>query len=134
MNRTEAAKLLALIKVAYPSTYRDMDEKTKIATVNMWQSTFPTVPYAIMEMAFDHFRRVSKFAPTVADMYEELKGLHYRALEEVMTSDNPQTRETAKRIMSFTSQFQYGADGGYCLNSHLQKLQTLPERIDDNGG
>jgi hypothetical protein len=134
MNRTEAAKLLALIKVAYPSTYRDMDEKTKIATVNMWQSTFPTVPYAIMEMAFDHFRRVSKFAPTVADMYDELKGLHYRALEEALTTDNPQIKETAKRIMSFTSQFQYGADGGYRISSHFPKLQALPERIDDNGG
>lgn len=134
MNKTESAKLLALIKVAYPSTYRDMDEKTKIATVNMWQSTFPTVPYAIMEMAFDHFRRVSKFAPTVADMYDELKGLHYRALEEALTTDNPQIKETAKRIMSFTSQFQYGADGGYRISSHLPKLQALPERIDDNGG
>jgi len=134
MNKTEAAKLLAMIMVAYPSTYKDKDDKFQKATVNMWQTTFPNIPFEIMSMAFDRFRRVSKFAPTVADMYEELKGLHYRALEEVMTSDNPQTKETAKRIMSFTSQFQYGADGGYCLNSHLPKLQTLPERIDDNGG
>ena len=134
MNKTEAAKLLALIKVAYPSTYRDMDEKTKIATVNMWQSTFPNIPFEIMAMAFDHFRRVSKFAPTVADMYEELKGLHYQALEEVMTSDDAQLREKYKKILSFTSQFQYGADGGYSISSRLPNLKTLPERIEDNGG
>jgi hypothetical protein len=134
MNRTEAAKLLALIKVAYPSTYRDMDDKTKIATVTMWQSTFANVPYAIMEMAFDHFRRVSKFAPTIADMYDELKDLHYRALSEVMTTDDNEVKEIAKKIMQHTSQYRYGDDGAYNIASHLPKLQMLPERIDDNGG
>lgn len=134
MNKTEAAKLLAMIMVAYPSTYKDKDDKFQKATVNMWQSTFPNIPFEIMTMAFDHFRRVSKFAPTVADMYEELKGLHYRALEEVMTSDDAQIREASKRILGFTSQFQYGADGGYNISSHLPNLKTLPERIDDNGG
>lgn len=134
MNKTEAAKLLALIKVAYPSTYRDMDEKTKIATVNMWQSTFANVPYAIMEMAFDHFRRVSKFAPTIADIYDELKGLHYRALEEAATTDDKEVKKIANKIMQHTNQFKYGDDGAYSIASHLPKLQMLPERIDDNGG
>lgn len=134
MNKTEAAKLLAMIMVAYPSTYKDKDEKFQKATVNMWQSTFPNIPFDIMTMAFDHFRRVSKFAPTVADMYEELKGLYYMALEEVMTSDDDEVKEASKRILSFTNQFQCGADGSYRLSSHLPKLQTLPERIDDNGG
>ena len=134
MNKTEAAKLLALIKVAYPSTFRDMDDKTKIATVNMWQSTFSSVPYAIMEMAFDHFRRVSKFAPTIADMYEELKSVHFRAMEEVMTSEDNEVRAIAKKIMQHTSQYRYGDDGAYNIASHLPKLQMLPERIDDNGG
>lgn len=134
MNKTEAAKLLALIKVAYPSTYKDMDDKTKIATVNMWQSTFPTVPYAIMEMAFDHFRRVSKFAPTIADMYDELKSLHYQALQEVMTTEDKAVKEIAKKIMQHTSQYRYGDDGAFNIASHLPKLEMLPERIDDNGG
>ena len=134
MNRTEAAKLLALIKVAYPSTYKDMDEKTKIATVNMWQTTFVTVPYAIMEMAFDHFRRVSKFAPTIADMHEELKTLHFQALEQVMTTDSEKVKAVATKIMEHTYQYKNGNDGGFNIASHLPKLEMLPERIDDNGG
>ena len=132
MNKTEAAKLLALIKVAYPSTYRDMDEKTKIATVNMWQSTFPTVPYAVMEMAFDHFRRVSKFAPTIADMFDELKSLHFHALEALATTDDNDVREIANKIMQHTSQFRCGDDGAYNIASHLPKLQMLPDRSDTN--
>ena len=72
MNKPEATKLLALIKIAYPAAYRDMDEASKKATVNMWQMSFPDVPYPIMEQAFNHFRMVSKFPPTVAEMVEEL--------------------------------------------------------------
>lgn len=82
MNREESIKLLALIKVAYPTAYKDMDNASKNATVNMWQKTFPRVPYQIMELAFNRFRMVSKFPPTVADMVEALKGVYYQALDE----------------------------------------------------
>ena len=82
MNREESIKLLALIKVAYPTAYKDMDNASKQATVNMWQTTFSKTPYAIMEMAFNHFRMASKFPPTVAEMCEELKHLHWQAVED----------------------------------------------------
>lgn len=82
MNREESIKLLALIKVAYPTAYKDMDNASKQATVNMWQTTFPDVPYLIMEMAFNRYRMASKFPPTVAEMCEELEHLHWQAVEE----------------------------------------------------
>ena len=86
MNREESIKLLALIKVAYPTAYKDMDKETKLATVNMWQTTFSSVPYAIMEMAFNRFRMTSKFPPTVAEMAEELVNVYYQALEGAASS------------------------------------------------
>ena len=84
MNREESIKLLALIKVAYPTAYKDMDNASKQATVNMWQTTFPNVPYQIMEMAFNRFRMASKFPPTIAEMCEELKHLHWKSVEELL--------------------------------------------------
>ena len=76
MNKAEAAQLMALIKVAYPMSYRDVDRDTTIATVNMWAMSFPDVPYPIMEQAFNHFRMVSKFPPTVAEMVLELRSIY----------------------------------------------------------
>ena len=107
MNRQEAIKLLALIKVAYPSTYKDMDNTSKNATVNMWQSTFSDVPYVIMELAFDHFRRVSKFAPTPADMFDELKTLYYRAVGDAMIIPNDDNRKKQiQYVIDNTSRFR----------------------------
>ena len=80
MTREETIKYLALVKVAYPTAFKDMDNDSKYATINMWQMSFPDVPFFIMELAFDHFRKVSKFPPTVAEMHEELRSLYYTAL------------------------------------------------------
>jgi hypothetical protein len=107
MTREEAIKFLALIKVAYPTAYKDMDKENKLATVNMWQSTFPQIPLRIMEFAFDHFRRVSKFPPTVAEMYEELRHVYYRALQDSLTNEGcKEIEDRAEWIMAYTSQFR----------------------------
>lgn len=109
MNKQEAVKLLALIKVAYPTAYRDMDEASKRATVNMWASSFPEVPYGIMEQAFNHFRMVSKFPPTVAEMVEELKQIHCQATEYALVCSSMGNDADARQyraIMDATSRYK----------------------------
>lgn len=109
MNKQEAIQLLALIKVAYPTAYRDMDQASKLATVNMWASSFPDVPYPIMEQAFNHFRMASKFPPTVAEMVEELKQIHLHATECALVHKSLGNEEDVMRyraIMSCTARYK----------------------------
>ena len=109
MNKQEATQLLALIKVAYPTAYRDMDVATKKATVSMWQMSFPDVPYPIMEQAFNHYRMTSKFPPTVAEMVEELKQIHYQATECALvhrTLGNEEEVRHYRAIMDFTLRYK----------------------------
>ena len=81
MDNYEATKLLAMIKVAYPNSYKGMDNESLMATVNMWAMSFPDVPYPIMEQAFNAVRMKLKFPPTVAEMAEEVRLLHYQAAQ-----------------------------------------------------
>ena len=109
MNREESIKLLALVKVAYPTAYKDMDNASKQATVNMWQVTFKTVPYPIMEMAFNRFRMASKFPPTVAEMCDELKHLYWKAIEDSLRATalgSIDELKTYEWIMEQTSQYR----------------------------
>ena len=106
MTLEESIKLLALIKLAYPNSYKDIDKETQIATVNMWQRNFNDVPYKIMEMALDHFVKMSKFPPTIADMCEELKSTHYEALQNVLTLESGKERDINKYIMQHTECFK----------------------------
>jgi hypothetical protein len=109
MTKQEAAKLLSLIKLSYPTAYRDIDKETANATVMMWASSFPDIPYQIMEVAFNHFRMVSKFPPTVAEMVEELKHIHYQAIELALINKSVGNEEEVLRyqaIMNVTSRYK----------------------------
>ena len=108
MNKQEATKFLALIKIAYPTAYR-VDDEMIMATVNMWQMSFPDVPYPIMEQAFNHFRMVSKFPPTVAEMVEELRKIHYQATEQALVCKGLGDHDRAQRywaIMDCTARYK----------------------------
>ena len=103
MTLEESVKLLALIKLAYPNSYKDIDKDTQLATVNMWHRAFDTVPFAIMELALDHFVKVSKFPPTIADVCEELKSIHFEALQNVLSGG--EQRKLSLYIMQQTERF-----------------------------
>ena len=107
MTTEEAAKLLALIKVAYPTSYRDLDEDSTRATINMWKSTFADVPYVILTLAFENFRRRSKYPPTIAEMYEELNALYYIALGDVQMAEIDGAADArSKYVLAQTSRFR----------------------------
>ncbi len=109
MNMQEAGQLLALIKLAYPMAYRDIDDETALATVNMWHMSFPDVPYPIMSQAFDHFRMVSKYPPTVAEMVEELRRIHHQAIENALTCKALGDNDRAQRywaVMDCTARYK----------------------------
>lgn len=125
MNKQEAAKLLSLIKLSYPTAYRDIDKETANATVNMWQMSFPDVPYPIMEQAFNHFRMVSKFPPTVAEMVEELKQIHLHATECALfqrTMENEEGVRQYRAIMDCTARFKDTSTIGYGNLPNLLRL------------
>jgi hypothetical protein len=73
---------------------------------------------------------VSKFPPTVADMVEELKQIHYQALECAMiykTLDNAEEVERYRAIMACTSRYKDSSNLGLQL-SNLPNLLTGGER------
>jgi hypothetical protein len=124
MNKQEATQLLALIKVAYPTAYRDLDAATKKATVNMWAMSFPDVPFPIMEQALAHFRMTSKFPPTVAEMVEELNEIHNQATEMALihkTMGNDDLVKQFRAIMDYTYRYKDSSNFGLQLGS-LTKL------------
>jgi hypothetical protein len=107
MTNEEAAKLLALIKIAYPTSYRDLDEDSTRATIAMWKNTFADVPYVILTLAFENFRRRSKYPPTIAEMYEELNHLYYIAIGDVCAAEAMGKSDARSRfVLAHTSRFR----------------------------
>ena len=97
MNNYEAMQLLAMIKLAYPSSYKDLDAEGAKATANMWENSFRDVPYQIMEQAFNSLRMKLKFPPTVAEMAEEIRLLYYEAASQGDLMRQIGNQEAARR-------------------------------------
>lgn len=105
MTLEESAKLLAMIKLAYPNSYKGIDNETTLATVNMWYRAFKSTPYGIIEMALDHFVKGSKFPPTIADMIDELKKMHSEATVNVLSLPAGDERKVNQYIMAHTAPY-----------------------------
>ena len=119
MTLEESAKLLALIKLAYPNSYKDIDKGTQLATVNLWQRAFNQVPFAVMELALDHFVKGSKFPPTIAEMCDELKSIHGEATTNVLTLHAGKERDFWLRLMKHTESFKESYDQRIVPNLRL---------------
>lgn len=102
MNNFEAMQLLAMIKLAYPSSYKDLDAKGAKATANMWENSFRDVPYQIMEQAFNSLRMKLKFPPTVAEMAEEIRLLYYEAASQGDIMRQLGNQEAAERYYALS--------------------------------
>lgn len=105
MTLEETIKLLALIKLAYPNAYKDIDKDSQLATVNLWHRVFGNTQFQIVQIALEHYIKGSKFPPTIADIIEELQGAYYEAWQNVVSLPEGKTREVNKRIMEQTAQY-----------------------------
>lgn len=94
MTLKESSMFMALIKISYPTAYRDIDESFAKLTVEMWHSEFAYIPYQVMQMALARHRRKSNFAPTVAEMIAEVESINMAALCEFLSAKSIGDRET----------------------------------------
>ena len=138
MNKVEAAMLLELITLSYPNAYRGMEDSWKKATINMWHMSFPDVPFPIMEQAFNHFRMVSKFPPTVAEMVEALRQVYFRATEIALVArntDNMELLDHYKLVMAYTERFKDSGNLGWSLGSIQGRIggENDAQRIGASG-
>ena len=119
MDKYEATCLLALVKLAYPNSYRDLDKRGVDATANMWSMSFPDVPYPIMEQAFNSLRMKLKFPPTVAEMAEEISHLYYETAQMGDVQRQIGNHEAARRY--------------YALSDSISRFKNWPCIETPNG-
>lgn len=84
MTREETQKLLAVLRVAYPTAYRDFSRENLWAVVNLWAMQFCEVPAELVNVAVQRLISKSKYPPTVAEVNTELDGMLDKARTELL--------------------------------------------------
>lgn len=127
MTRDETIKMLAILKAAYPNSYKGMTKDEANGMIAVWTMQFADMPADIVLMALNKLISTSQFPPAISEVKKKISNLHWEAYD--MISDKTtaallQDEEIAKyqRIYEITKRMK--------INTNLEP--TLTEML--NGG
>lgn len=72
MTRQEALAVMAMLKTAYPSFYKDYSKEELNAAVNLWATMFSEEPIQVVTEAIKALMCTLKYPPTIADVKEKI--------------------------------------------------------------
>lgn len=83
MTQKEATQILAILKAAYPNSYRGMTKEEAIGTVNVWATQFINIPVNVVMIAVNKLISTNTFPPSIGEVKEKIRGLYFEALGEL---------------------------------------------------
>lgn len=81
MTKEDAIKVLAILKAAYPNSYKNMTKKEANGTVFIWATQFANIPADIVMIAVNKLISTSTFPPAISEVKAKVRGLYYEAYE-----------------------------------------------------
>lgn len=81
MTREETIKILAILKAAYPNSYRNMTKEEANGTVAIWSTQFANIPADIVMIAINKLISKSPFPPAISEVRDKISGLYWEAWE-----------------------------------------------------
>ena len=136
MTQKEALQLLAVLKAAYPNSYKGMTHKEATGTANVWYMQFADMPADIVAMALNKLIATSKFPPTIAEVKEKITSLHWEAYEAIsgtcLKELMPEPLKVKyERIYELTKDYKHKRGSEPGLAQMLQNSQYLLEERHD---
>lgn len=111
MTRDETTKILAVLKAAYPNSYRNMTKQEALGTVAVWHVQFADVPADIVMMAVQKCISTSTFTPSISEVKKKISSICWEAYELISGSDvqalPEQTVRKAKWVYDKTRDYKY---------------------------
>ena len=83
MTQKEATQILAILKAAYPNSYRGMSKEEAIGTVNVWATQFIDIPANVVMVAVNKLISTNTFPPSIGEVKEKIRSLYFEALGEI---------------------------------------------------
>lgn len=77
MTRDEAIKVLAILKAAYPNSYRGMTKEEAQGTVAVWATQFTDMPVGVVMIAVNKLISTNTFPPSINEVKERIRGLYW---------------------------------------------------------
>lgn len=134
MTKKEALQILAILKAAYPSSYNNMTKEEASGTVAIWAMQFADMPVDIVMMAIHKLISTSKFPPSVAEVKDKIKSIHWEAYDMITVNREYLPEKNVRRferIYEATKEYKFGTMYEPKLNTMLANDPKLLGGADE---
>lgn len=128
MTKKEAVQILAVLKAAYPASYNGMTKEEASGTVSIWAMQFEDMPVDIVMMAVHKLIATNKFPPSVAEVKEKIKTIHWEAYDAITVKKEflpESTVQKCQAIYETTLAYRFGKGYEPNINLMLGQGQNL---------
>ena len=99
MTREETIKILAILKAAYPNSYKNMTKEEASGTVTVWAMQFANIPAEIVMIAINKLISTSPFPPAICEVKKKIGGLYWESWEILNKNKSYQTLTAEQEAM-----------------------------------
>ena len=88
MTREETIKVLAILKAAYPNSYKNMTKDEANGTVAVWSMQFASIPVEVVMIAINKLISTSTFPPAICEVKDKIRGLYWEVWEQLKENEH----------------------------------------------
>lgn len=88
MTKGETAKILAVLKAAYPNFYKNLSAQDAEAVITVWTIQLRSIPADIVYMAVTKLIATNRFPPAIAEVKDKLSQMYAEAVSELLAMPN----------------------------------------------
>lgn len=112
MNTKEAAQVLAILKSAYPNSYKSITPETASGTISIWAVQFADIPADVVLIAVNKWIATNVFPPSIHEVKNKIGSLCWEASEELQkhlkyNNLNSKQVEFYERIKAITEKYKH---------------------------
>ena len=111
MTREETIQVLALLKAAYPNSYKGISKKEGNAIIAVWATQFTNIPVQIVLIAINKLIYKNTFPPAISEVKDKIKNLYYEATSELLSSSDHLSNSEKQKLMDIRK---------YCYKSNTK--------------
>jgi hypothetical protein len=100
VTREETIKILAILKAAYPNSYRNMSKEEANGTVAIWTMQFAQFPAELVMLAVNKLISSSPFPPAIWEVKDKIRGMYWEVWG-ILAEDNQYNKLTTDQRATY---------------------------------
>lgn len=128
MTTNDMTKILAILKAAYPSSFKDLTKEEAMGIINLWTLHLKDMPVDVVSISVNRLIAKSKFVPTISEVLTDLSNLYWDAYSKRQLFRNEHTKlspETLNRLDYILEVLNPYREKGDILTNMLESPKLL---------